>query len=126
RVRQVDIDIASQRAIFVADHRWTVRERNARHLSERNLCPRWRANQHTAHLVYVVAKVPLIPNIDGISLPPFDVFCNVLSANAGLNRSLHVLNGEAVTSSFCSIDLNVDIKALRHFFSEDRSHLGDP
>src|SRR5207237_2322022 len=70
-------------------------------------------------LLEVVAKVGLVANVDGIAFTAFDVLGDVLPANAGGNRTLHILDRQAVTGGLWPIDLDVHIEALRYSLGKD-------
>src|SRR5207249_9119362 len=76
-------------------------------------------DQYARQLLQVVAKVALVANVYGIPFTAFDVFGDVLPANAGGYRTLHILNRQAVTGSLWPIDLDVHIEALRYSLGKD-------
>src|ERR1700756_1239199 len=108
RVLEVDVNVASQSPVFVSNHGRSTAKGDTSYLSQRNLRPRWRADQHPAHLLDVVAEVPLVANIDGITFTALDVLRNVFTTDAGGHRRLNVRHGETVTCGLWPVDLNVD------------------
>src|SRR5258707_14384290 len=96
RIFEIDIDVSRKRAIFVPNHGRTMREGDAGDFSQRDLRPRWRADQNSTHLLDIVAKISLVADVDGIALATLDIFSNVLSSDAGFNRRLNIRNGKTV------------------------------
>src|ERR1700677_4887425 len=82
-VLEIDVNVASKRAIFIADHGRSMREGDPRYLTKLNLCARRSADQHPTHLLNIVAEVSLIADVDRIALASLDVLSDVLSADAG-------------------------------------------
>src|SRR5215472_12785180 len=126
RVLKVDVDVARKRAIFVPNQCRSAAKGDARHLSQRDLRARGSANQYAAHLFDIVTEVSLVANIDRVAFASFDVLRNALSTDARRDRGLNVRYSETVTSCFCPIDIDVDVKALSYFLGEGRSELGQP
>src|SRR5579859_6918987 len=120
---EINVDIARELPIFIADHRRTTRERNLGYFGDRYLRPRWCRNQHATQISDVVAEIALVTDIDRIATTAFDIFGNVHAPNPRLHSLLHVGNGQAVFRRFRSIDLHIDVKALRDPLGKNRTHL---
>src|SRR5205807_5555265 len=120
---QIDVNVAGQLPVFVADHGWSTRERNFSYLLDWDLCTRWCSNQHAAQFIYVVAKIALVTNAHGITFAAFDVFGDIHAADAGGDGLLDISNGQAVFRRLGTVHINIYIKALRNMFRKDRSHL---
>src|ERR1700733_14920317 len=82
RVFEIDENVSGQRAVFVPDHGWAMREGDLRYLPQWNLCSGWSADQHPTHLLDIVAKVSLVADIDGVAFAALDILCDILSADA--------------------------------------------
>src|ERR1700693_807756 len=120
---EINVDISRELAIFIADHRRSTREQNLGYFGNRDLRPRRCRNQHATQLSSVVAEIPLVTDIDRIATSAFDVFCNVHASNPRLHGLLHVGNGQTVFRRFWTIDLHIDVKALRDPLGENGTHL---
>src|SRR5579875_884746 len=83
RVFEIDVDIPGQRAVFIPNHGGAMREGDLRYLPQRNLCPGWSADQHATHLLNIVAEIPLVADVDGITFAALDILGDILSADAG-------------------------------------------
>jgi hypothetical protein len=60
-----------------------MREEDFRYLTKWNLGPGWSADQHSQHLLNIVAEVSLVADIDRIAFASFDVFRDILTSDAG-------------------------------------------
>ena len=119
---EVDVHISSQRRILIADHRWASRKRNLRQITQRHLSVRWCGDKNLAKLIEIVPEVGGVANRDWVAFPSFHILGNVVAANAGGDDALDIAYGQAVSRRFSSIDFDIDVKALRHAFREDRPH----
>jgi hypothetical protein len=70
-----------------------------------------------------IRKVGLVLPSERIAFATFDILGDVLPADAGGDRALHVADSQAVARRCLPIDLYVDIESLRDARGEDRSHL---
>ncbi len=120
---QIDVNVAGQCAILIADHGRSPRERDFRDIGNWNLCARGCANQDAPQFLDVVPEIAAIADIHGIPLAAFDVLGDHFATDSRRDRLLHVSNGQTVASRLCAIHFDVEIKALRNTFSEDGAHL---
>ena len=68
----VDVDIAGELAVLVANHRRTFGQSDRGQLPERNLRAAHGRNEHARQLVHFVAQFARIPHVDRIALAAFD------------------------------------------------------
>src|SRR5712671_4423693 len=111
---QVNVDVAGQLAIFVADHGRTAREGHFGHFGNGNLGAGRRRNQNSVELFDIVAEVALVAYIDRIASASFNIFGNIHASNTRLDRLLNVRDGQAVLGRLRTIDFNIDVEALRN------------
>src|SRR5215469_12842463 len=121
---EIDIDVAGEGRVLVADHGRPSRERDSGHLFDRNLGPGWCANQNSAQLIDIVPEVSVVADIDRIPLAPFDIFRDHSAADTGTDRLLDIGNGQAVTGGLLAVHFDVDVKPLRDAFREDGANVG--
>src|SRR4029077_7906976 len=100
RSREIDIDVAGQLSVFVADHGWPVTQRDTRDLAERNLHSGRRPDQYSTQRVQIVPIIRQVTNIDRIALAPFDGCRDILAAHAGADRALNGTDGQAVPRGY--------------------------
>src|SRR5229473_4477090 len=123
---QIDVDVAGQRAVFIADHRRTARKRDFRDIRNGNLRARGCANQNAPQFLDVVPEVAAIPDIHGVPLAALDVFSDHFAADSRSDRLLHISNRQTVASRFRTVYFDVEIEALRNAFCENGTHLRNP
>jgi hypothetical protein len=70
-------------------------------------------NQNAIRPSGLVAKITLVTDIDQIAASAFDMFGKVHCSNAQFDDLLHVGNGQTVFRRFRTVDLYIDVKALR-------------
>src|SRR5581483_2160901 len=116
---EVEIDVSGEKAVLVANHRRTAGEIDRSHLRDRNLRSRRRRDQDPAQLLHVVAEVAAVAHIDRITLATFDIFGDVLAANAGSDRALHIGDRQTVAGGFGAVDFDIDVEALGHALRKD-------
>src|SRR2546423_8578446 len=104
---QVDVNVASELTVFVADHRRATGERNLRHLLNRYLRPGWSGNEHSIQLSGIIAEIAQVTNVNGITLATLDVLRHVHAADARGNCLLHVGDGQPVLGRVWTIALHV-------------------
>ncbi len=80
-VFEIDVDVSSQRTVFVPDHGGAMGEGDLRHLPQRNLRAGRCADEYPTHFVDIVAEVSLVADIDGITLAALDVLRDILSSD---------------------------------------------
>src|SRR5579863_2513738 len=119
---EIDVDVASQRRVLIADHGGAARKRNLGDFANGDLRAVRRSNQEAAQRLDVVAKIPAVSDVDGITLAALDVFGDGLAADARRDHLLDISDGQTVPRSFGSVDLDVYVKALADPFGEDRPH----
>src|SRR5713101_5689760 len=79
---QVNVNVAGERPILIANHGWPTGERNLGHLCDRNLRASRSSNQDPSQLLDVIAKIAVVADIDWISLAAFDVFGDHFAADS--------------------------------------------
>src|SRR5258706_15843823 len=119
---EVDIDVAGQGSLFVADHGRASRKRDFGDLLDGNLRAGRSGDEHAAELLDVVAKIAVVPDVDRIAFAALDVFRDHFTADPRTDRLLDISNGQAVAGSFEPVDFEVDVKALRYAFREDEAN----
>ena len=120
---QIDVHVAGQRPVFIADHGGSPGERDFRDIGNWNLCARGRANQDAPQFLDVVPEVTAVPDIHWIPLAALDILGDHFAADSRSYRLLHISNSQTVASRFCTVHFDVEIKTLRNAFSEDGAHL---
>src|SRR6266853_2895027 len=120
---QIDVHIAGQRPVFIADHGGSPGERDFRDIGNWNLCARGRANQDAPQFFDVVPEVAVITDIHWIPLAALDILGDHFAADSRSYRLLYVRDSQTIASRFCTGHFDVEIKTLRNAFSEDGAHL---
>src|SRR5713101_8461948 len=120
---QIDVNVAGQRAVFIADHRRAARKRDFRDFGDGNLCARGRANQNAPQFLNVVPEVAAIPDIHWIPLAALDVLRDHFAADSRSDRLLHVSNSQTVAGRFRTVHFDVEIKTLRNALRKNGAHL---
>src|SRR6266436_2092923 len=120
---QIDVHVAGQGTVFIADHGRSSRERDFCDIGDWNLRAGWRADQDAPQLLDVVSEVAAVPDIHWIALAALDVFRDHFAADSRSDRLLHIGNCQTVASRFRPVDFDVEIKTLRNTFCEDGTHL---
>src|SRR5260370_9451802 len=120
---QIDVHVAGQRPVFIADHGGSPGERDFRDIGNWNLCARGRANQDAPQFLDVVPEVPAVPDIHWIPLAALDILGDHFAADSRSYRLLHISNSQTVASRLCTVHFDVEIKTSRNAFSEDGAHL---
>jgi len=110
---EVDVDVTGERAVLVAEHRWTAREGNVDHLLDGNLRTGGRADQDSSQFIYIVAEIPIVSNVDRVPLAALDVLGDLGAADAGGDGLLHVRYCQPVARRLFAVQFNVQIEALR-------------
>ena len=88
----VDVDVAGELAVLVANHRRAFDDPQCGELSKRNLRAIRRGYEYTPELVDLIAQLTRIANVDRISLAAFDRGGDVLAADRRHDRLLHVID----------------------------------
>ena len=112
RGREVNIDVAGELPVFVADHRGARAQVDMRDFAERNLRAGWRHDQYATKRVQVVAIVREIADVDRVALATFDGGRDILAAHAGANRALNVSDCQPVPRGDSAVDIDVDVEPL--------------
>ena len=120
---QIDVHVAGQRAVFIADHRGSSRERDFRDIGNRNLGTRGRANQDAPQFLDVVPEVAVVPDIHWIPLATLDVLGDHFAADSRTDRLLHISDSQTIASRLCAVHFDVEIKTLRNAFGKNGAHL---
>src|SRR5260370_12611585 len=126
RIFEIEVDVSRQSTTFVPNHGRTMREGDAGDLAQRDLRPGWRADQHSSHLIDVVAKISLVADVDGIALAALDIFSNVPPSDARFDRCLTIRDGEAVARGLWPINIHIHSKAFPNLFAQDQPYLPQP
>ena len=122
---QVEIDVAGKRAVFVANHGGSARKRNRARLRRCGICaPDGRGDQHRRSCSRSSRKSRCVADVDRIALAPLDVLGDVLAADAGGDRPLHIGDGQSIAGGFGAVHFDIDVKALRRRVRRRRPHLG--
>src|SRR2546427_2713012 len=90
---EIDIDIARELPILIADHRRPPRKRNLSHFSNRYLCTGGCCDQHAAQVFDILPEIALIADVNWITLASFDVLGDIHPSYAGFDRLLHIGDG---------------------------------
>src|SRR5579859_295952 len=120
---QIKVNIPGELAVFVADHGWAVRKINLRDLLDWDLCAGRGCNQYAAQLLDIIAEIPFIAHVHGISLTAFYVFTNIHASDTRRNGLLNVSNSETVFRGFRAVYFHIQIEALGHALGKNRAHL---
>src|SRR5271168_1484287 len=112
RSRQVNVDVAGELPVFVADHRWARAQVDVRDFAERNLCAGWRHDQYATKRIQVISIVCEITNVDRVALASFDGGRDILAAHAGADRPLNVSHCQPVPRGDSAVHIYVDIEPL--------------
>ena len=121
----VDVDVAGELAVLVANHRWAFDDPQCGELPERNLRAIRRGYEYTPELVDLIAQLTRIANVDRISLAAFDRGGDVLAADRGHDRLLHVIDGEAIAGDRRAVNVEIDEVAARDALAVDAARAGD-
>ena len=103
----VDVNVARQKPVFVADHARAGGKADVRHLPERDLRARRSGNEHAAERIEVAAKATLVAHVHGIALAPLDGARDVLTTDRRLNHFFHIAHGQAVARCLFAVHSNV-------------------
>src|SRR5580704_17665847 len=120
---QIDVNVAGQRAVFIADHRGSPRERDFRDIGTWNLRSGGSANQDAPQFLDVVPEVAVITDIHGIPLAALDVLGDHFASDSRSDSLLNVSDSQTATSCLRAVHFDVEIKTLRNAFREDGAHL---
>src|SRR5258707_8122854 len=101
--REVNIDVAGNLPVFVADHRRTLAQLDARDFAERNLRASRRHEQDSPKRVQVAAIIREMPDVDRIALAPFDGGRDIFAAHAGADRALNVSDRQPIPRGYSSV-----------------------
>src|SRR5258708_474579 len=123
--REVNIDVAGDLPVLVADHRRTLAQVDARDFAERNLRASRRHQQDSTKRVQVAAIVREIADVDRIALAAFDGGRDIFAAHARADRALNVADSQAVPRGDCAVHVHVDVEPLRHTLGENPSRTRD-
>ena len=74
-------------------------------------------------LLWIVSEVALIANRDREPLPALHILSDTCSTNLRGDDSLNICHGEPVAGRLGSIHFDVQIKALRNSFGENRTRV---
>src|SRR6185312_3652259 len=121
---QIEIHVAGERSIFVANHRWPAREEYSRDIVEGDLRTGRSSDENAADRIGVVAKIALVTDVDWEALPAFYVLGNIRAAYRRSNDALHVANGQSVARRLRTVHFDVQVKTLRHAFCKNRTGRG--
>ena len=64
-----------------------------------------------------------VADIDGITFAALDILGDVLAADSGGDRALHIAHGQSIARRFRPIYFYVDVESLRDALGKDRPHL---
>ncbi len=148
----VDVDVAGEEAVLVAQHRRPLQQPDVGELGERNLRPRasgartcgrccgrrrhCRArqsarrrdrrhrHQHPPEAIGVVAQLARVAHVDRVARAPLDGGGDVLAADGGGDHRLQVVDGEPVAGELIAPWHDVEEVAARHALGEDAAGAG--
>src|SRR5712692_951061 len=118
--RQVDIHITGQPCVFVPDHGRSRTQIHFGSLAQRYLGTARSHDQDCPERVEIVAIVLEIADVDRVPLPPLDRSGDVFAPDAGRDRKLDIIDGQAVARRGVAVDDDVYIEPLRHSFCKYR------
>ena len=121
----VDVDVAGEPAVLVADHRGPFEEPDVGELRERDLRPRHRRNERAGELVGVVAELPRVADVDRVALAPLDRRRDVLAADRRHDDFLDFPDRQAVAGDLPPLQVEVDEVAAGDALAVDAARSRD-
>src|SRR5438309_2466648 len=101
---QVDVYVAGEGSILIADHGRPSGERNLGYFIDGNLRAGRCSDENSSKFLDVVSKVAVVTDIDRISFAALDVFGHHFAADSESDGLLHIRNCKPITRCFGPID----------------------
>ena len=112
--RDIDVDISTEPAIFIADHAGAGLERDVRNLPQWDLGPGRRVDQHSLQRVDVAAEVTQVADIDRVPFAALDRSGYRLTANRRHQNVIGIIYGQSIPCQLIAFEVEVQkISACR-------------
>ena len=110
----IDVHVARELPVLIADHRRAFTQRDARQLPEGHVRPARGLDEDALERRQVVAEGAIVAHAHGIALAALDRARHGHAAHRGLDDVLHVGHRQAVARNRVATDVDVGEVALRH------------
>ena len=111
---EVDVDVAGQEPVLVADHGRALGELHLRDLLHRDLAAARQRQEHAPQRRQIVAVVAGVADVDAVALAPLDGRALLVAADRRHHHRVGGVDGETIPGELIALQHEVEEVAARH------------